>query len=753
MKSNLILTSLLAMAALPLHGQELTSAAVADPASPMEKAPTVAVGSMQRRAPGVGQSTLVKADFTVAGQAGSDVTAWSENFDQGKDGWTIDPTTYVTWTTKRIAAAGEAKSFSAIDPDDVASLYVEGPYQTFRREISSAVSPAITVPDNGTLEAWVGFSFNFDDECRMTIDISSDGFATAATLWNSGDTEAEGRPWAWHKVSASLGDYAGQTVKLRFTYGPGKKDSFGTGGYSGDFAIDGITVSGKKAVESIAVATGETVEFVDITEGAVASREWSFPGAVPAVSTEKQPKVYYTADGSYDVTLTVTDTEGKTSTITRPAFVTVTGTTPVAKILPPATFRYMSTRNYMVAPAVPVTFRDASAGFPSETQWMFSGTLDDSKAIEEISGPEATVTYMYQHDWAAGMAAGNSHGASNDIVTVSAENQGLATNLRSDDRVTVFDMEDRGMFPGSNKLKITAYGERFSAPSAPSFIPGVVVYFVNTDAGELLDQISPISVSLYTCTPDGKPDRKLATDSWTAVDIEGPSATGLVGTEFTFGSNPVVNEPFMIVVDGIPEYKEATQDNGQTLITFGMAQFRAEGGTACMLKDGEWIDVDRYFPAGQNHTSFLICPYVRHSIMNTYPLKDSREITVGREAGTAAKQIYSLFGYETPVVSEGWCRVVSEPNGMTLDEIRIAYDALPDGVAERKAKITFTDGATVMDWTLVQNSSSGIDGIEADGPDAAPVYYNLQGVRVEHPVAGQLYIVRRGDKTVKELYR
>ncbi|MDE5810981.1 MAG: starch-binding protein, partial [Muribaculaceae bacterium] len=47
---------------------------------------------------------------------------------------------------------------------------------------------------------------------------------------------------------------------------------------------------------------------------------------------------------------------------------------------------------------------------------------------------------------------------------------------------------------------------------------------------------------------------------------------------------------------------------------------------------------------------------------------------------------------------------------------------------------------------------AGVDAIEADATDVTPVYYNLQGVRVDNPAAG-LYIVRRGNKVAKEIIR
>lgn len=47
--------------------------------------------------------------------------------------------------------------------------------------------------------------------------------------------------------------------------------------------------------------------------------------------------------------------------------------------------------------------------------------------------------------------------------------------------------------------------------------------------------------------------------------------------------------------------------------------------------------------------------------------------------------------------------------------------------------------------------NSAISGVEADS-NVAPVYYNLQGVRVDNAANG-LYIVVRGDKAAKEFVR
>ncbi len=54
--------------------------------------------------------------------------------------------------------------------------------------------------------------------------------------------------------------------------------------------------------------SGDEIKFVDrSTASASATYLWEFPGAVPATSTEKNPTVFYSTGGSFDVTLTITD--------------------------------------------------------------------------------------------------------------------------------------------------------------------------------------------------------------------------------------------------------------------------------------------------------------------------------------------------------------------------------------------------------------------------------------------------------------
>ncbi|MBD5368854.1 MAG: PKD domain-containing protein [Bacteroides sp.] len=694
---------------------ETASRAAAPRQALFTKAPAAPVESFAGvvKAPRAAESTSVKADFTISGVE-SLVTAYKESFDNGINGWSVESaSTDITWTTKNLSGD---KSFSTVEEGDAASLYVEGPYQAYKRAISSLTSPEVEVPASGILSLYVGYSLNYNDMASLVLSVSTDGFETSTELWNS-TTQSGEKPWAWRYITVDMAAFAGQNVQFRFTYGPGTADTFGTGGYMADFAVDAFTLSGQAAIENISVMTGDVINLVNLSEGEVASYSWSMPGAVPATSTEANPSVYYTTDGTYDISLTVTDASGATSTKTCAGLVTVTGTEPVAKIIPPATFRLTTNRLPLVAPMAPVTFRDGSSGFPTEHEWAFMHVTSDPDEVTTISGEEAVVSFAYLHDKTVGLAVGNEHGASADVAEVTAEYSGTVTNLRPDDSADTFDMDDWGIFPGSNTRKITAYAECFSAPSVPVMITGAYVFFNRAEAEEVVDQIANVGVHLYT-SENGLPGKRLDSFWWSVFELDISSTAGeILGTSFPFTEAPFVDDEFFIVVDGLPEYTETC------CVSFAKAKFRSEGNTAYMLKDGQWISCEDYFPAGANHTSFMIYPSVAHSVMSSLADEDHQVVKFGSQGGTVDYPIFSYLGYNTPVESDSeWLRATGTPNNMTVDDIHVECDPMPAGVTHRTGKLTVTDGASSLDILVEQSGSSSITNValEVSKPVAFP---------------------------------
>lgn len=707
---------------------------IAKPLSPVKGAiPAVAVRPTSATTAPYSNTDLT-AKFSIEGQEDALQEVYSYNFDNGKQGWTTDPTTYVEWSVTK------KSNIPDLNEDNKSYLYVEGDYRVYNREKSAAVSPELVIPANSVLTLNVYYSRNFDTYCSLELSLSTDGFKDEnIVLWTSRNETGENTS-RWHPVTVSLEDYAGKTIQLKFLYTYGSDDEiFKTGGYMGYFAIDDVKISTRASIDHVDVTTGEKITLVDITSGKVASRVWNFPGAVPETSTEVSPTIYYTTDGDYDVSLTVTDSEGNSDTKTISKFVSVTGTAPVAKITPPATFHLSTNRLPLIAPLAPVTFNDGSEGFPTEHKWTFTGVDEDASVIYESEEANPEVNFMFLHDQTATLDVANSHGTSSDKLDFTVEYQGVINNLKTTDGNygTHFDMGDWGVFPGSTaeKVKITQYAERFSKPSRPVMITGAYVFFDNVEADDIVDQISSVGVHLYS-SKDGLPDKRIDSFWWSVYELDTKDSYGnTVGTAFPFTDCPFVDDEFFIVIDGIPNFKEATNDTGKTLVTFLMAPFRAEGNTALMYKDEKWIEAADYFPAGKNHTSFYVMPQVYHSVMA--PLTNNTgEFTVGKDAGKATFEIFSYLGRTaTPEIDCGWLSVTSEPGEYTVDEIEISYQALPDVLSERTGHITFTDGASTLTLTVTQSGN-----VEEDDPsDFDP------GAGVDSVTAQDFSVERNGD--------
>lgn len=689
-------------------------------------------------------------DFTVKGSESAATVTYSENFNSGSaSGWKFDKGNFANWTVKKITGD---HAFTSIDPADAASLYIDGDYRVFNRETVSAVSPEVAVGQNATLNAYVGYSLNFDEYCRLYIAASTDDFENDVTeLWNSGMETGE-KGWVWHPVEIDLSALSGKTVKFRFTYGYGSADDiFKTGGYMGDFAVDNIEVRSAASTDKINVVTGEEVTFIDLApEGSVKAWQWSFPGGTPATSTEAAPTVFYTADGTYDVTLTVTDASGATSSTTKPGFVTVTGFAPVAHIGYPATFRHSETRLPMIAPFGTVTYTDASTGFPTSSHWTFSGTHSDKGTVTPAEGPSVDVRYHFMNEQNITLEVENEHGSSTDKGSVTVAYEGEITNMRpGETAIPYFDMGDWGEFPGTNTHNFTKYAERFSKPSTPMVVVGAYVFFTNATAEEVADQIA--SVGVHICkSENGLPGEALDDFWWSVFELDcDVNGSTVLGTYYPFTYNPVVTDEFFIVVDGIPAKSETNK------VSFAMSNFRDGENTAYTYRDGKWINVGEYFTVTKG-ASFLIEPVVLHSAMGHYPLDDDDSVRFGKNGGKAEYNLFSYFGWDDKNVeySDDWVRIVSEPGEYTTDTLVLQADPLPAGLSSREAVITLHDpfGAASCQIPVLQDASlSIIDKIDVD-TDAAVEYFNLQGVRVANPENG-LFICRRGNTVTKVIVK
>ena len=87
------------------------------------------------------------------------------------------------------------------------------------------------------------------------------------------------------------------------------------------------TVLAAFSADKTTVSLGQTVQFANQSGGGTAplAYEWDLNGDGQTDSTDKDPSYTYPTAGTYRVSLKVTDSEGKTDTVTRDRYITVTG--------------------------------------------------------------------------------------------------------------------------------------------------------------------------------------------------------------------------------------------------------------------------------------------------------------------------------------------------------------------------------------------------------------------------------------------
>ena len=154
-KKRLILGVPVALAALCAMSQYPEMRVAGDAEGRIIEKPSIKVNA--RRSVAVPQSeSNLQASFTIRG-ADVEQTVWNEDFETSAtlpEGWSTDPTTKAVWSLKK-----PTNTYS--DAGNARSLYVEGDYRAYNREISSATSAPFEVPDEAMLRAQIYYSINY----------------------------------------------------------------------------------------------------------------------------------------------------------------------------------------------------------------------------------------------------------------------------------------------------------------------------------------------------------------------------------------------------------------------------------------------------------------------------------------------------------------------------------------------------------------------------------------------------------------
>lgn len=165
--------------------------------------------------------------------------------------------------------------------------------------------------------------------------------------------------------SSRYGDYSQMTVDPvdgTTFWSIGEYFSSGRKNRVGVFQIAPPALTAAFSAAPVTICSGSSVTFTDQSLATPISWTWSFPGGTPSsFSGQNPPPIVYSAPGSYDVSLTVTDgttssTEVKTGYVTVKAVIAGFSGTPVSVIVGNS-----------------VTFTDNSSCNPTSWEWSFPG--------------------------------------------------------------------------------------------------------------------------------------------------------------------------------------------------------------------------------------------------------------------------------------------------------------------------------------------------------------------------------------------
>jgi PKD repeat protein len=180
--------------------------------------------------------------------------------------------------------------------------------------------------------------------------------------------------------------------------------------YSDFVPVTTVAVVANFAATATSLCIGSSVDYNDMSSGNPTSWSWVFQGGTPGTSNVQNPTgISYSQPGNHDVTLTVSKSTGDPVTVTKTAYIQVTG-------MPVAEFQANAG-----CPGVPVAFTDLTnpnGGTITSWAWNFG---DPNSGTNNLSGDQnPTHTFNDPGTYA---------------VSLDVTSNGICTNLKLNDVV------------------------------------------------------------------------------------------------------------------------------------------------------------------------------------------------------------------------------------------------------------------------------------------------------------------------------
>lgn len=219
------------------------------------------------------------------------------------------------------------------------------------------------------------------------------------------------------------------------------------------------------------------------------------------------------------------------------------------------------------------------------------------------------------------------------------------------------------------------------------------------------------------------------------------------------------------VVGGSANHFFMLDDDNDNWEDYGTATF-SEPLYSSLFSD---IDAEEITAPVQKHATEdrfrIVEPYANHSVLSTYdPTAHNHGHYIHINATDPDKVLIEaspvtgtvLIGFGQGYI---WSRAAATTNAIYVEQyagkkegdvVTFPANSLYFGLSDYESGSPLGIQHDPVAITLTK--SSAISSVIADSPAAAAEYYNLQGVRISNPKAGQLLIKRQGDKAEKIVF-
>lgn len=157
---------------------------------------------------------------------------------------------------------------------------------------------------------------------------------------------------------------------------------------------------------------------------------------------------------------------------------------------------------------------------------------------------------------------------------------------------------------------------------------------------------------------------------------------------------------------------------------------------------GKYFTSDQSWRMYGTESGTLTISVPSHCVINSIKIYDSNIGTITTASVLDEAGVATANGNLTPSTAKGSCHIWRTDVEALTNTVTFGFDATSSANAQ----------ITKIEVECFYTTTSGVEGIAVDDANAEAEYYNLQGVRVAHPAAGNIYIRRVGNTVTKILY-